>query len=177
MTLPNEIQLPDNRRYGSLLSSDIKIFRKWFEELVTLQGIQVIYYQPKPGKHYTTYGEISANYYQPQVVGVLFNDHPDQKSMKKLGWNAELQDDASVIHVPYDLPGIQAGALFVVPSGIDQTKGRLFRVTQLSTGMVYPASVACEIVPEYQDQLPTTKRDVSKHDFNLLRQEDGDQSF
>lgn len=74
-----------------------------------------------------------------------------------MGWNAELQENAAVIHVPYDLHDIQIGALFVIPSGLDHTKGRLFRVTQLSNAMVYPASIACEIIPEYEDRMPASK--------------------
>ena len=69
--------------------------------------------------------------------------------MKKAGWVAELQEGSSIISVPYDLPNIQVGALFIIPSGLDDTDGRVFRVTKLLTTMIYPASVSCEIVPEY----------------------------
>lgn len=175
--LPKDIQIKDEDRYGILLSPDIKLFRNYFDELVRLQGIKVIYYAPRPDKHYTTYAEISSNYQEPDLVGVIFQDHLDQKSAKKMGWNAELQEDAAVIHVPYDLHDIQIGALFVVPSGLDHTKGRLFRVTQLSNAMVYPASIACEIVPEYEDRMPISKMERTTQDFNLLRQEDEDESF
>lgn len=68
-----------------------------------------------------------------------------------MGWDAELQDGESIIHVPYDLQGLQVGCLFIVPSGIDCAKGRLFRVTELSNIMIYPASVMCKIVPQYED--------------------------
>ena len=56
-----------------------------------------------------------------------------------------------IISVPYDLEGLQQGALFIVPSGLDDGKGRVFRCTKLSNIMVYPASVSCEIVPEYEN--------------------------
>ena len=104
--LPKDIQIKDEDRYGILLSPDIKLFRNYFDELVRLQGIKVIYYAPRPDKHYTTYAEISSNYQEPDLVGVIFQDHLDQKSAKKMGWNAELQEDAAVIHVPYDLHDI-----------------------------------------------------------------------
>lgn len=175
--LPNNIQLPDQDRYGKLLTPDIKIHRKYFEEMVKLWGIQVIYYAPLPGKHYTTYAEISSNYAAPELVGAIFEDHPNQKSTKKMGWNAELQENSLVIHVPYDLPNIQRGALFLIPSGLDNSAGRLFRVEQLVNSMVYPASISCEIVPEYEDTLPSSKMSRSYQDFNLLRQEDRDESF
>ena len=175
--LPKDIQLEDRDRYGILLGPDIKIFRQYFEEMGQFRGGKVRDEALRPEKHYTTYAEISSNYQQPDVVGVLFDEYPEQKSMKKAGWNAELQENASIIHVPYDLHDIQAGALFIIPSGLDHTKGRLFRVTQLANGIVYPASISCEIVPEYEDTLPTSKLDRTTQDFNLLRQVDEDRSF
>lgn len=175
--LPKDIQIPDKDRYGKLLTPDIKLHRQYFEEMVRLWGVQVIYYAPLPGRHYTTYAEISSNYMAPDLVGVVFEQHPDQKSARKMGWNAELQEGSSIIHVPYDLHDLQRGALFVIPSGIDHSKGRLFRVEQLINSMVYPASISCELVPEYEDTLPGSKMDRSYQDFNLLRQEDTDESF
>ena len=56
-----------------------------------------------------------------------------------------------MIHVPYDLHDLQVGALFIVPSGLDKAEGRVFRVISMQNIMVYPASIACEIAPEYAD--------------------------
>ena len=78
-----------------------------------------------------------------------FDEHPTQQTMKKIGWVSELQKDSSLIHIAYDTPDIQQGALFIVPSGLDDGKGRLFRCVKLTNSIVYPASIACEIVPEY----------------------------
>jgi hypothetical protein len=66
-----------------------------------------------------------------------------------MGWVAELQENASIIHVPYDLPGLQVGALFTIPSGLDDAEGRTFRVISLQNIMIYPASIACEVALEY----------------------------
>jgi hypothetical protein len=75
-----------------------------------------------------------------------------------------------MIHVPYDLQGLQVGALFEVPSGLDTGKGRLFRVISMSNIMVYPASIACEIALEYEtndeQHLITAAHD--KEDMPLL---------
>lgn len=174
MMLPKIPQLQDEQRYGALLAPDIKIHRSYFDEMVNLMGIKAIYYAPRDDKHYTLHGELFSNYQEPEIVGCLFDDHPDQRSMRKKGWNVELQENASLISVPYDLHDIQAGALFVIPSGIDNTCGRLFKVHQLLNIMVYPASITCEIVPEYENTLPDSKMDRSEQDFNLLLQEDPD---
>lgn len=159
-------------KVGKLLTPDIKLHRRYFDEMVRLLGVQVTYFAPKPDKTWTNYAEISSNYENPILIGCIFTEHPDQKTMKKIGWVSELQEDVSIIHVPYNLPGIQVGALFEIPSGLDNGEDRLFRVTQLSNIMIYPASIACQIVPEYKDTYEPTLNDFRNHSFNLLRDEE-----
>lgn len=159
-------------KYGLLLNNDIKLHRGYFDEMIRLLGIQVIYRAPLPDKHYTTYAEIESNYAEPVLVGCIFDEHPTQQTLKKMGWVAELQQNSSFIHVPYDLPNLQQGALFIVPSGLDNAKGRLFRVVSMSTSMVYPASITCEIVPEYENTyVPETNDDYTHSTDNLLNEE------
>jgi hypothetical protein len=81
----------------------------------------------------------------------------------------ELQEGSSIIHVPYDLKDLQVGALFIIPSGIDTAQGRVFRVISMQNTMIYPASIACEIAPEYFDSdEKTITRDFSKTNFTAL---------
>lgn len=162
-----------NRDYGFLLNEhNIKLSRGYFKEMVRLLGINVIYRAPLPDKHWTNYGEIDSNFEPPKLVGCIFEDHPNQYTMKKLGWVAELQENSSLISVPYDLKGIQVGALFIVPSGIDKAEGRLFRVKRLSNIMVYPASITCEIVPEYENTYSTALQNYTASSSNLLNDEE-----
>lgn len=170
-TIPN---MPDSEKFGTLLTPDMKLYRQFFDELVKLQGIKVVYYAPKTDKHYTLHGELFSNYQEPEVIGCLFNEYPDQRSMRKKGWVVELQEGASLISVPFDLHDLQRGALFAIPSGLDNTKGRLFRVESLLNTMIYPSSITCEIVPEWEDTLPDSKLDRQHTDFNFLAQEDPD---
>ena len=158
-------------KYGLLINKDIKLHRRYFQEMTKLIGINCIYRGLKPGRKWTQYTEIDANYNPPVVVGCIFDQHPEQKTMKKLGWVSELQGDASLIHVPYDLPDIQVGCLFLIPSGIDTAKGRLFRVSELSNIMIYPASITCQIVPEYEDTFNKSMYDHSHSSMNLLNEE------
>ena len=162
------------QKYGALLTPDIKLHRTYFKEMCSLIGIKVIYRAPRPSKTYTTYAEIDSNYCEPQLVGCIFEEHPEQQTLKKLGWMAELQEDASIIHVPYDLHDIQQGALFILPSAIDNAKGRLFRVVKLSTIMIYPASISCMIVPEYEDTFSINQFEHKHTNFNLLSDEEDD---
>ena len=165
--------MEDTNKYGILLNSNAKLHRQYFREMVKLQGIWVLYRPPKPNKHYTTYAEIESNYEPPTLVGCIFHDHPDQQTLKKIGWMSELQADSSLIEVDYDLPNLQQGALFIIPSGLDTGKGRLFRVVKMSNPIVYPSSITCEIAPEYEDIVqPETVFDYSKSDFNLLNEEE-----
>jgi len=139
-----------NTNYGLLLNKDIKLHRMWFKQMTALHGINCKYKAPLKNKEYDVHGDLQTGYKPEILVGCLFVEHPDQKSLKKAGWVAELQEDSSVIHVPYDLPDLQVGALFEVPSGLDNGKGRLFRVISMSNIMIYPASIACEIALEYE---------------------------
>ena len=88
--------------YGLLLRPDVKLHRQYFKEMTRLLGIQVIYRSNKPDKHWTTYAEIDSSYNPPMLVGCIFDEHPTQRTMKKLGWDSELSTDVSVISVPYD---------------------------------------------------------------------------
>ena len=137
-----------------------------------LIGINVTYRAPKKDKFYTTYSEVKSNYQEPIVIGCIFDEHPTQQTLKKMGWVSELQEGSSIIHVPYDLPDIQQGALFSVPGGLDGAKDRLFRVVKISNIMVYPASMACEIVPEYENTYQESQNNFTNSSFNLLREED-----
>ena len=125
-----------------------------------------------PNKHYTNYTEIESNYYDPLEVGVIFDEHPTQQTLKKMGWVSELQESSSIIHVPYDLPEIQQGALFFIPSGLDGASARLFRVVKLMNSIVNPASISCEIVPEFEDTFKPGQYDYKHSSFNVLNQEE-----
>ena len=162
--------------YGLLINQDTKLHRQYFDEMSRLIGIKVIYRAPRKDKQYTTYAEVDSNYQEPLVTYCIFNEHPDQKTLKKMGWVSELQDNASLIHVRYDLPDIQQGALFIVPSGLDNAKGRLFRVVQLSNSMIYPASITCEIVPEYIDTMDRSLSDHEDNSINIISH-DNDPNF
>lgn len=164
--------MQDENKYGILLNGDARLHRQYFREMVKLLGIYVLYRAPFPGKHYTTYAEIDSNYEKPLLIGCIFDEHPNQQTLRKLGWMSELQEGSSIIHVDYDLQDIQQGALFIIPSGIDGAKGRLFRVVRLVNSIIYPASITCEIVPEYEDTFtPETVYDFSHSSLNLLEEE------
>ena len=159
--------------YGLLLNKDIKLHRQYFKEMCKLIGINVIFKAPiEETKYNNMYGELNASYDSGIVVGCIFQEHPDQKTLKRMGWVSELQDNSSIIHLPFDLLGLQQGALVIVPSGIDSKEGRLFRIINISNIMIYPASYACEIAPEYENTFEKSELDHKHSDFNLLRDDE-----
>lgn len=162
--------------YGILISPNITLHRSWFKQCVALHGVNCKYRAPLNNKGYDIHGDLNTGYKPEIIVGCLFEEHPNQKSLKKSGWVAELQDGSSVIHVPYDLPDLQVGALFEVPSGIDGSNGRVFRVISMSNIMIYPASIACEIALEYmsndEQRLITAAHEQEDMPLLIDREED-----
>lgn len=155
--------------YGLLLNKDIKLHRIYFKQMVKLLGINCQYRFQLPGSVNNFHGNLEANYSKPQTVGVIFEDHPDQKTLKKMGWVSELQENSSIIHVPYDLENLSVGALFDIPSGLDGAAPRQFRVIAMQNIMIYPASIACEVAPEYLDtDEKTLTRDFTKTNMTVL---------
>lgn len=165
----------NDNNFGLLIhEKDIKIHRAYFKEMCKLLGVKVVYRSPKnENSKYTTYGEIDTEYNPPCVVECIFDEYPTQKTLKKLGWVSELSENSSLIHLPYDLENLQQGCLFIVPSGIDKAKGRLFRVVNISNIMIYPASICCEIVPEFENTYEKSQSEFEKSSFNLLNKEQG----
>ena len=56
-------------KYGSLLTSDAKILRNYFNEMVRLLGIQVLYY-PTKYTSYTTYTEIMSSDWTQNIMSL-----------------------------------------------------------------------------------------------------------
>ena len=165
----------ENNDTGLLLNkSNIQLHRNWFKEMTKLIGIIVKYKYPMPAqKDYNLYGEIKTPYSEPITVGVIYDEHPNQWTMKKLGWVSELDEGLSIIHVPYDLKGLQVGSLFLVPPGVDGGEPRTFRVVKMSTIAVYPASVACEIGPMMETTFEESlAHDFTKTNFNAIVEEE-----
>ena len=159
--------------YGLLIQEkDILLHRQYFLECAKMIGVNILHRAPRNDKSYTRYGEIDSNYYEPESTPSIFVEFPDQKTMRKLGWNAELQENASIISVPYDLRGLQKGSLFEIPSAFDNAKPRLFRVVEISAIMIYPASLTCKVIPEFENTFSRNQLEHSTSSFNLLKRED-----
>ena len=160
----------DNRDTGYLLNKqNITLQRVYFSQMCALLGIKAQYRAPREGKTYNGYGELETFYYEPEEVWCIFDEHPNQKSMKKMGWNAELQENPIIIHVHYNLKGLQVGALFTIPAGLDNAEPRTFRVIQLSNIAVYPVNISCELALEWENSQPKSEVvNFKNSNFNVL---------
>lgn len=171
------ITFTETEKTGLLLNpANIKIHRLYFAQMCQLLGIRVLYRAPiDSSKQYNDYGELDSHYLPAIPVNCIWDEHPPEKTMKKLGWNTELSDTTAVVHVPYDLKGLQAGCLFIIPSGLDNSIGRVFKVIRMTNIAIYPASIACELGPVFKNiDEKSTIHDFKHTNFNLLEGEESD---
>lgn len=164
----------ENKDTGILISEkNVKLLRFYFKQAVKLIGINVMYRAPRENKTYNGYGELDTYFYEPINVGVIFEDHPNVWTMRKLGWNSELLEGEALVHVPYDTPKLESGGMLEVPSGIDGTPSKKFRILKMRTSMIYPSEVVCHIAPLFTSTSSSAvPQDYTNNNFTLLRHEE-----
>ena len=168
----------ENRDTGLLLDkANIELYRAWFNQMVELLGINVLYRAPrKKDKTYDLHGELDTLYCEPIMVGSVFEEYTNQKTMKKLGWNAERDETHPTIQVAYDVPGLESGGLFIIPSGLDNAEGRVFKILDMHTAPVFPFCVVCKLGPVLKSDFERSQlTDFTHTDFNVLNDEDDEE--
>lgn len=153
---------------------NVNLQRFYFKQAVRLIGINVLYRAPRKGKKYNGYGELDTFFIDPIKVGVIFDDHPSVWTMRKLGWDSELQEGETLIHVPYDTPNLESGGMLEVPSGLDDTPPKRFRILKMRTSMVYPSEVVCHIAPLFTSEFSNSQFEHKDNNFSLLKHSDED---
>lgn len=102
---------------------------------------------------------------ESEVYGI-FDGEPKLKTYRNLGWVVEKGDNPPfLIHIPFDTPHIQKGCLFEIKGQITSIESRLFQVTELTTALVCPDHIVCQIVPLVGNTAPKTaetRRDIAK---------------
>lgn len=133
---------------GILFQNDLEIQRYYFDESLEFYGIDALYYQVNDAsQHYTVAGELTSKYHDPIAIKLIYDQVPKIGTLKKLGWVTELNQDAQpIIHISFDTPGIQVGALFKIQDPLNPLSGRMFRATKMTTGIIYPVAVTVQIV-------------------------------
>lgn len=166
----------ENKDTGLLISKkNINLQRFYFNQAVRLYGIICTYRAPRESKKYNGYGELDTYFYEPITIGVIFEDHPNVWTMRKLGWDSELQEGETLVHVPYDVPKLESGGMLEIPSGLDNTPGKRFRILKMRTSMVYPSEVVCHIAPLFTSTFSEAQMQHKDNNFTLLRHSDEDE--
>lgn len=165
----------DNKDTGLLLKKNygIELQRKYFKQMLQLRGINILHREPKESSiNYTINGELDTFYNAPIQTTCIFEEHPKQQTMKKLGWLAEFNGSTSLIQVPYDL-NVQVGSLFIIPSGLDNAEPRTFKVLRMTSIAVFPAYITCEVGPLWNSNISNNmKNDFVNSNFNYINEED-----
>lgn len=160
--------------YGILITPDAKMHRKWFLEFTRLHGKRALYECPI-NKKYNQVGELECDYGSPIEVGCIYEERPTQKTTRLLGWNSQLQEEASLIHLPYETENLERGGRVIVPSAFDETKGQVFRIITMSAvGDIFPYAISCAIVPVFENKFDQGQFDYTNSTLNLLFEEEDD---
>lgn len=151
----------------SLIREDeVMYLRRQFNETVKHLGILFKYQYPL-GNNLDDFSQPSPDGYSRELeVYGIFDGEPKLKTYKNLGWVVEKGDNLPfLIHIPFDTERIQKGALFKISGQITGIEERIFQVTEISTGLVCPDHIVCQIVPLVGNTPPRTaetRKDVAR---------------
>lgn len=150
----------------SLISpQEVEYLRKVFNETVSQLGVLFKYQYPL-GNNLDDFNQPAPDGYSKEFeVYGIFDGEPTLKTYRNLGWVVEKGDNLPfLIHVPFDTAHIQKNALFRIDGQFTGIEPRTFQVTELSTRLVCPDHIVCQIVPLVGNTLPTTnqtRRDIA----------------
>lgn len=66
--------------------------------------------------------------------------------------------------------------MFIIPSGLDNAEGRVFKVLRMTNSPIYPSSIACELGPVLVNEFERSQlHDFEHTNFNLLNDEEEDE--
>ncbi len=149
-----------------IVEKEIEYLRRQFRFAVEQIGVQFMYRYPL-NNAIDVFNQPAPDGYSERIpVYGVFEGEPKLKTYRNLGWVVEKSDNLPfLIHIPFDTPHIQRGCLFEIDGQITSIESRLFQVTELSTGLVCPDHIICQIVPLVGNSRPLTReteRDIAK---------------
>ena len=149
-----------------IVSAEVEYMRKQFKATVVQLGVLFKYRYPL-NNNVDNYNQPAPDGYSTEsdVYGI-FEGEPKLKTYRNLGWVVEKSDNLPfLIHIPFDTPHIQKGCLFKTDGQITGIEPRLFQVTELTTSLICPDHIICQIVPLVGNTAPKTaetRRDIAK---------------
>lgn len=149
-----------------IVEKEIEYLRRQFKFAVEQIGVQFMYRYPL-NNAIDVFNQPAPDGYSERIpVYGVFEGEPKLKTYRNLGWVVEKSDNLPfLIHIPFDTTHIQRGCLFEIDGQITSIESRLFQVTELSTGLVCPDHIICQIVPLVGNSRPLTQeteRDIAK---------------
>ena len=149
-----------------IVEKEIEYLRRQFRFAVEQIGVQFMYRYPL-NNAIDVFNQPAPDGYSERIpVYGVFEGEPKLKTYRNLGWVVEKSDNLPfLIHIPFDTPHVQRGCLFEIDGQITSIESRLFQVTELSTGLVCPDHIICQIVPLVGNSRPLTQeteRDIAK---------------
>ena len=149
-----------------IVPEEIEYLREQFKHTVYEVGVEFQYRYPLNNNIDFFNQPAPDGYSERMPVFGIFEGAPKLTTYRTLGWVVEKTDNLPfLIHVPFDVPHIQRGCLFEIDGQVTSIETRLFQVTQLTTGLVCPDHIVCQIVPLVGNHRPLTEqteRDIAK---------------
>ena len=90
---------------ANLIQSDIKLFRKRYDEALEMRGIPCTYQFPIIPDTNTQGESLVDSYSEPIDTSIFFESNPKAKTLKRFGWVVENYEDLPfLIHCSWNLP-------------------------------------------------------------------------
>lgn len=138
----------------NLIQSDIKLWRKRYDEALEMQGIPCVYQYPNLPDTNTQSESVIDSYSDYIETHIFFDGSPKVKTFKRFGWVVEDNSDLPfLIHCSFNLPHVQKDSIFRIAGHYTELPERIFKVTEISYDLQAPDHLVCQVIPVYENQI------------------------
>lgn len=132
------------------------------------------HYSKSSTKRFTIHGELRASYSDPEQIYLIFQEHPNMKTLRAVGWASESNtegDKPYIVQLPFDTPQLQVGCRVLIPFSLhdEQPVRKTFRITKVAVIALYPDCYTCTIAPEFETDPSRTSPSYSNTNSNFMR--------
>ena len=98
----------------------------------------------------TIHSEDNSEYSMPVRLDILFDENPSVKTLNRMGWVSELNDQKPfIVNLPYNTPNLTVNARIIVESTEGTPRPRVFRISKIESDLEFPDAYTCAVVPVY----------------------------
>lgn len=153
---------------GLLTTEDVTLMQEWFKEMTYLRGISVKYRYPIDElEEVTIHSEIKDQFSELIDLDIIFQEVPEVKTLKRIGWVAEDPEDKPCIAMlPIDTPYLQVKSRILIPPIGQAIPGRWFEVSSIHSILEYPSCYTCTLAPIFETK--PDKNDHSETNYNYI---------